>query len=94
MRTRRARKRQRELTDSDERRRRRILHTPGDSSPPTSEEILQAKFKPGAVFDKIPQSALQKSRKASLQAMSAFNTVTPRDSAVDFTAEDSAEGKE
>lgn len=45
------------------------------------------------VLNKISQSVLQKSRKASLQALSAFNAVAPQHCAVNFTAEDSAEGK-
>lgn len=45
------------------------------------------------MFVNILQSALQKSCKASIKAMSAFNAVTFHDGTVKFTAEDSAEGK-
>ena len=94
MRARRARKRQRELSDADDRQRSRLLATPEDCAQPSSEDILQAKFKPGKVFDRIPQSALHKARKAHLLAIAAFNTATPRDCAADYLAEDSPEGKE
>ena len=93
-RARRARKRQREMSDADNRQRRRLLSTPDDSTPPSTEDIMQAKFKPGGVFDKIPQSALHKARKAFLLSITAFNVATPRNSEADFTADDSTEGKE
>lgn len=92
-RVRRARRRQRELSEADDRRRRRILAAPDDSSPPSTEEILQAKFKPGMVFDKLPHSALHKSRKACLLGIAAFNAATPQGDE-DFTDEDSDESKE
>lgn len=91
---RRACKQKREATAHEERRRRRKLLPQHYRAPPTSEEVLRENITPGQVFDKIPHSALHKSRKAYLATFTAFNHATPRDCTAEFTNESAVEGKE
>lgn len=88
---RRAKKRQRDLTDLEARTRARVLAPQPERAPPTSEEILLAKFWPSKVFEIIPRCCLQKERKAHLSTISHFSYSTPESDGADFlNAEDQA----